>query len=239
MTEIQHQGIVSNSIKRCTKCNEWKPLNEFHINSKKRGSKPRSVCKVCRKADRQANAEEINEQGREYYKGNSTRRKASSRAYRKANHERVKKANRQYVEMNREKVRENQRKWREANAEHLREWHRTYKAANADKYKIYYREYRIANPDKEVSKRHTRRARIKALAGRFNQSEWRNLCKFYQDTCLCCGANDKPLTPDHVIPLACGGSNRIDNIQPLCLSCNLKKGTKTIDYRTITSVQQF
>lgn len=232
VTEVQPQEIASNSIKRCTKCNEWKPVTEFHISSKKRGSKPRSVCKLCRKVARQANAEKINEQGREYYKANSARRKASSRAYREANHERVKEVNSQYVERNKEKVREYQRKWREVNAEHLLEWQSAYKAANADKYKTYYRDYRIANPDKEVSKRHTRRARIKAAPGKFNQSEWRNLCDFYQGTCLCCGANDKPLTPDHVIPLSCGGSNRIDNIQPLCLSCNLKKGTKIIDYRS-------
>lgn len=232
MTEIQIQQIASNSIKRCTKCNEWKLLTEFHITSKKRGSKPRSVCKVCRKAARQVNAQKINEQGREYYKANSARIKASSRAYREANPERIKETNRRYVEMNREKVREDQRKWRKANAEHLREWQCNYKASNADKYKTYYRNYRIANPDKEVSKRHTRRAHIKAATGKFNQSEWRELCNFYQNTCLCCRANDKPLTPDHIIPLSCGGSNTIDNIQPLCLSCNLKKGTKIVDYRS-------
>ncbi len=232
MTELQHQQTANNSIKRCNKCNEWKPLTEFHITSKKRGSKPRSVCKVCRKAARQANAEKINEQGREYYKANSARIKASTRAYREANLERLKEVNRQYVERNKEKVREYQRKWREENAEHLREWQRNYKAANADKYKTYYRDYRIANPEKEISKRHTRRASIKAATGKFTQNEWCNLCNFYQNTCLCCGANDKPLTPDHVRPLSSGGSNTIENIQPLCLSCNLKKGTKIIDYRS-------
>lgn len=217
--------------KRCTNCHEWKLFSKFHINSKKRGSKPRAICKVCRKTARQANAEKIKEQEREYYKVNSTRIRAARRAYYKTNRERIKQANRKYVELNREKVAESQRRWREANAEYLRNWECNYKAANLEKYKAYYQEYRIANPDKETSKRHTRRARRKAAPGKFTPNEWRSLCEFYQNTCLCCGANDKLLTPDHVIPLSKNGSNDINNIQPLCLSCNLKKGRKIIDYR--------
>jgi len=231
VNKIQPQEIASTTMKHCTRCKEWKPITEFHIGSRNRGSKPRSTCKVCRKEVRQANAQKINEQGREYYKANSSRRKAVGRAYREANPDRVKEANRQYVEHNREKVRENQRRWREANVEYLREWQHTYRATNAIKYKEYYRCYRIANPDKEVSKRHTRRARLKAAHGEFSQSEWRNLCNFYQNTCLRCGVKDVSLTPDHIVPLSCGGSNKIENIQPLCLNCNLKKGTKTVDYR--------
>ncbi|MGH3145755.1 MAG: HNH endonuclease [Rubrobacter sp.] len=50
-------------------------------------------------------------------------------------------------------------------------------------------------------------------------------------TCLCCGSSDKPLTPDHVVPLSLGGSNLIANIQPLCRSCNARKNVKVVDYR--------
>jgi 5-methylcytosine-specific restriction endonuclease McrA len=49
--------------------------------------------------------------------------------------------------------------------------------------------------------------------------------------CLRCGSRTS-LTVDHVIPLGRGGSNAIDNIQPLCSTCNGIKGCETRDYRT-------
>lgn len=58
----------------------------------------------------------------------------------------------------------------------------------------------------------------------FNDYGWR-----------CLGCDDRPakLTIDHVVPVSRGGSSLIDNIQPLCLSCNIKKGTNTIDFRPL------
>lgn len=52
----------------------------------------------------------------------------------------------------------------------------------------------------------------------------------YGKRCLCCG-NEENMSLDHVIPVIKGGENNVDNLQPLCKSCNSKKGTKIIDYR--------
>ena len=76
-----------------------------------------------------------------------------------------------------------------------------------------------------------RRARLTTGGGSFSAKQWISLCKFYGNRCLCC-RKKKRLEADHVVPVSKGGSSNIGNIQPLCRSCNAKKGTKTTDYRT-------
>lgn len=88
--------------------------------------------------------------------------------------------------------------------------------------------------------RNRRRARELA-GGKYTPTEWRDLLRRYGHRCLCCGLGElqikslrRKLVPDHVIPLANGGSNDISNLQPLCHGrggCNNRKGTKPIDYR--------
>ena len=52
----------------------------------------------------------------------------------------------------------------------------------------------------------------------------------YGKKCLCCGS-EKNISLDHIVPIKKGGKNTLDNLQPLCKSCNSKKGVKVIDYR--------
>lgn len=41
--------------------------------------------------------------------------------------------------------------------------------------------------------------------------------------CVHCGATEK-IAIDHIVPVVLGGSNETSNLQPLCKSCNSKKG---------------
>jgi len=47
----------------------------------------------------------------------------------------------------------------------------------------------------------------------------------YGEQCVVCGSS-VDLTMDHIIPVSKGGEDVIENLQPLCKSCNSKKGNK-------------
>ncbi len=92
------------------------------------------------------------------------------------------------------------------------------------------RAWKANNPTKVRIYKNKRRVRECKNGGSFTEAEWLGLCSKYDNKCLACGdiAN---LTIDHIIPISRGGKNDIGNIQPLCMVCNSKKGTQTVDYR--------
>jgi len=76
-----------------------------------------------------------------------------------------------------------------------------------------------------------KRNRLKRVSkGSHTFGEWELLKKQYGYCCPFCGKCEPEinLTEDHIIPLSKGGSDYIENIQPLCKSCNSKKHNKII-----------
>lgn len=112
-------------------------------------------------------------------------------------------------------------------AQRMKEW----RERNPEKVKSYNDRYRANNLDKFAQYARDRRALKASAQGSFTLEEFKALCEEHNNKCLCCGTMKK-LTVDHIVPLSKGGSHSIDNIQPLCGSCNSKKSDKTIDFRS-------
>src|SRR3990167_7540872 len=76
------------------------------------------------------------------------------------------------------------------------------------------------------------RLRKSEADGSHAEDEWQVLKIQYNWTCPACNKKEPliKLGRDHIIPLSRGGSNNIENIQPLCGSCNSKKRTKIKKY---------
>jgi len=94
--------------------------------------------------------------------------------------------------------------------------------------------WRNRNPEKMQAHNKRVKAIRRSIPGAHTLAEWQALKAHYQYRCLRCGKYepDIVLTEDHVIPVSKGGTNNIDNIQPLCLACNASKGNRhTTDYR--------
>lgn len=81
-----------------------------------------------------------------------------------------------------------------------------------------------------VSELQRRRLRELASGPGWTSEEWLALQAHYNNHCLACGPT-AAIVPDHVIPMKRGGSHSLDNIQPLCNKCNLRKGLQLTDYR--------
>ena len=200
-------------MKTCKKCTQDKPIDSFTVDVRyKDGRYP--WCFECRRAWRDARKDRQRELHANWRAQNNDHVRAESIAY-------------YHEHRDQELIKRRARlKYR---------WHNdpAYRARkNREKLAFYH-----SNPENNRKRKlwslahvHRRRARIKGLKDHFKPAEWRALCKQYDHRCLCCG-EQKPLSPDHVIPISSGGSNAIDNIQPLCLECNLRKNAKTIDYR--------
>jgi 5-methylcytosine-specific restriction endonuclease McrA len=124
-----------------------------------------------------------------------------------------------------------------ANKQRLDSYRAGWAKENAGKQASYVQKCRDAKPEMYRAMRRSaqsiRESRIAQSEDHFTEEQWQKLLQSTGNKCLCCGKSgtEVALGPDHILPVALGGSDGINNIQPLCWPCNAAKHTRYIDYR--------
>lgn len=216
--------------KICGTCKQYKQISEFGVLKRSKDGY-RNTCRACRYEIEtrysQKNKEKISEYRKEYYKenherfiqyGRDTYDPEQNRIYKAANSERIAKQKKIYNERTKEQQQEYRRKRYLVIKDQAKEYHAKWSKENKERASLH-----------ASIHAHLKRAN----GGTFTTKQWEKLVAYYcaDGKCLRCGEISKQ-TIDHVIPLSKGGTNYIDNIQPLCKSCNSHKNNRIItDYR--------
>lgn len=241
-------------MKRCCRCGFTKDISEFYSRKTSKDGL-RSECKSCSRLQNvdyyAANADEQKEISRIWRKNNPEKARKSQKQWRIENAEKKKTRDRIYYFNNKEKIQARTSQYQKDNPEKVREWSRLSDIKHKTKRLFDDAFYRLLNPEKksEANRKYAqsdngkskirtnverRRARLLSVVNTFDESQWQWLLKICDYKCLACGATKsvkyKSLEQDHIDPLD-PGTHTLDNIQPLCDTCNSRKGRNYIDYR--------
>ena len=231
-------GLVGN--KTCTNCKKEKPLTQFNKKKQNRDGFDRN-CRECRNMKRRAyNAKpEVADNRRktqnEWYNNLPPDKKAKMQAdmrdYGQKNKEQISAWSKQHYLDNKETYNQRSREYYLANREKCNEYGRQYYAENRDAMRAAMKLYRENNPDKVGAMHAVKKARRKAAFT--DNHTTKELHAYWQSIgldpaiCVYCdgevGDHWKRSAGDHIVPLARGGEDVLENLNPCCKPCNSSK----------------
>jgi 5-methylcytosine-specific restriction endonuclease McrA len=174
------------------------------------------------------NPDKVREYKKRWEEKHKDEERERRRTWRKENPDKARESNRKYKEKNKDKIKNSRREYQIKYPERARLSCAKYRLNNPDRVKEHRLKWDRKNREKRRINSHNWRARKKSNGGSFTLAEWEILKKQYGNRCPACRRIEPniKLTMDHVIPLSRGGSNNIENIQPLCMRCNDTKHRK-------------
>jgi 5-methylcytosine-specific restriction endonuclease McrA len=204
-------------LKRCSKCPEgqqWHPATPgFFSRDRTKKDDFHTTCKECEKANKKAFAEAHPEILRE-----------RSKQYRESHKEEIVERKKQWQQG--ESYKEYQKRYHQENIEEIhKQQRRNYQASREDR-TAKQRQYLKTEQGRMVDKahRHKRKAQKRASKGSYTAQQLQEQFQRQRGKCYYCNVKlGKIWHPDHVVPLARGGSNDISNIVIACPACNLSK----------------
>lgn len=118
------------------------------------------------------------------------------------------------------------RRWKEAHPDKVRAYSAMYWDTHKEERKAALRAWFASNPGMNTFYCRQRENRKRGAKGSHTREQLKARIDFYNGRCYLCG--ELADTIDHVIPIACGGSEWPANLRPACRSCNSRKGKKSL-----------
>lgn len=221
---IEFKSRASNKSGLCIKCR-----------GKAQGvSKRRSIIRVCSACKKEFNSNITNVSGlckscrtTAWAEKNRDLTKARDKKRYEQNKEFCNKRSKQYYQDNKEKMIAANNAWRLANLDIVSAASKRWRENHPDKVRVFQQNWSNNNPEKVKARTFRYRARKRDAEGSFTAADISNLLEYNNYACVYCGTDlSSGYHLDHIVPLTKGGSNRINNIQPLCGRCNHSKLAK-------------
>lgn len=191
------------------------------------------------------NSEKIKKHIRKYQKNNPEKRREYAKKYYLENKEKIKKKKIDYyysIKNNPEKYKimiynkkEYSKKWRDKNKKYMKKYYREYYWKNIEKIYLKKKEWVKNNKEKvrEIIRKENLRRKNKNIVHFFTVDEWVSKKNATNGICPSCNTfvGTEKLTLDHIFPVSKAEKRRIytiNDVQPLCKSCNSSKHDKII-----------
>ena len=178
---------------------------------------------------REQHPERKKELAQQWYWSDRDARLRSAKEYYRTHKQSALEYSRRYHAEHCDRIRAAGKEWREKNRCHRQRAAKAYYLANRERVIAATKNWIKSNRERRrwqnIVCKHRRRCRINDAPGTTSSAQIQGRMAFFGWRCWLCGGEADSV--DHVIPVACGGSNWPANLRPACRDCNSRKGAKS------------